>query len=125
MVEGTGCFIGCGIDASSPYQVAVSHIITLITDVLTAKQYDIPFFYFTVKDFISSGIKWPLGVLNLNGGDKPLRQDLPMGARQLNVRCVDASGHATTSQVQTQVQLLAKLYADCTLPSNYVAILES
>lgn len=125
VVEGTGCFIGCGIDASSPAQIAISHIITLITDVLTAKQYNVPFFFFTGKDFLSVGIKWPLGVLNLDGSNKPLRQDLPMGARRLNLSCVDSAGNVTNAQVQTQERLLAELYADCTLPSNYVAILES
>jgi hypothetical protein len=35
VVEGTACFIGCGLNGT--YQVAVSHIITMITDVLTTR----------------------------------------------------------------------------------------
>ena len=33
VVEGTGCVNGCGIDASNPREVAISHILTLITDI--------------------------------------------------------------------------------------------
>jgi hypothetical protein len=118
VVEGTGCFKGCGLNGND--QVAISHIITLITDVLTTLQYDIPFFYFNGKDFVQDGIIFPIGVLDLNGNPKPLRQDLPMGARVLNMTC--ASG---TVQVAQQEQLLALLYQGCQLPSNYASILES
>ncbi len=118
VVEGTACFMGCGLNGA--YQMAVSHILTLITDVLTTLKYGIPFFYFTGKDFVQGGILFPLGVLDVNGNPKPLRQDLPMGARVLDLRC---SLH--TVEVAQQEQVLAWLYAGCQLPSNYVAILES
>jgi hypothetical protein len=118
VVEGTACFIGCGLNNN--YQVAVSHIITMITDVLTSLKYTVPFFYFTGKDFILAGYLWPMGVLDLNGNPKPLRQDLPMGALTLTMAC--ASGLVKTAQ---QELLLARLYHGCQLPSNYVSILES
>ena len=124
VVEGTGCFVGCGLNAHDPREVAVSHIITLITDVLTAKKYNIPFFFFSGRDFLSFGIRWPIGILDLSGNDKPIRQDLSMGARVLTMRCPSSSG-TTSVSVQTQEDLLAKLYANCALPANYVAILES
>ncbi len=118
VVEGTGCFVGCGLHGT--YQVSVSHILTLITDVLTTLNYGVPFFFFSGKDFVLSGYLWPIGVLDVNGHPKPLRQDLPMGARTLVMSC--SSGHVTASQ---QEQLLALLYSGCQLPSNYVSILES
>ncbi len=122
VVEGTGCYVGCGIDASSPYQVAVSHILTLITDVQTTLRYKVPFFYFTSRDFYftAGGDIAPFGVENVNGHPKPLRQDLPMGARALTMSC--SSGHVV---VIDQVQLLGKLYSGCQLPSNYFSILTS
>ena len=120
VVEGTGCFKGCGIDPSSPYQVAVSHILTLITDVLTTMRYHVPYFYFSDRDFIQSGVRWPIGILDLNGHAKPIRQDLPMGARTLTLSC--SNGHVL---VTDQEQLLSKLYQGCSLPANYVAILTS
>lgn len=61
-----------------------------------------------------------MGVRDINDHPKPLRQDLPMGARTLTMSC--ASGQVT---VFTQEQLLAKLYNRCTLPSNYLSILTS
>ena len=118
VVEGTACFIGCGLKGA--YQVAVSHILTLITDVLTTLKYGIPFFYFTGKDFVLSGILFPNGVLDVNGNPKPLRQDLPMGARVLGLMC-----SFRTLEVTQQERLLALLYAGCQLPGNYVALLES
>lgn len=118
VVEGTACFIGCGLNGA--YQVAVSHILTLITDVLTTLKYGIPFFYFTGKDFVSGSILFPNGVLDVNGHPKPLRQDLPMGARVLDMRCA-----SHTVAVAQQEQLLVLLYDGCQLPSNYVALLES
>jgi len=118
VVEGTACFIGCGLKGA--YQVAVSHILTLITDVLTTLKYGIPFFYFTGKDFVLSGILFPNGVLDVNGNPKPLRQDLPMGARVLGLMC-----SFRRVEVTQQERLLALLYAGCQLPSNYVALLES
>ncbi|HXX77134.1 MAG TPA: hypothetical protein VEI53_01470 [Ktedonobacteraceae bacterium] len=120
VVEGTGCYEGCGIDASSPYQVAVSHVLTLITDVQDALQYKVPFFYFSGKDFFFTvkGNIAPFGILDVNGHPKPIRQDLPMGARSLAMSC---SNQQVT--VLNQEQLLAKLYAGCRLPSNYFSIL--
>jgi hypothetical protein len=118
VIEGTGCIYGCGINASSPYVIAVSHILTLITDVQTTLRYQVPFFYFSARDFYGSGVFWPMGVRNSNDKPKPLRQDLPMGARTLNMSC--PSGSVTVS---TQEELLARLYNGCTLPSNYIGIL--
>ncbi|MHB8599641.1 MAG: hypothetical protein ACYDER_22885 [Ktedonobacteraceae bacterium] len=120
VIEGTGCFKDCGIDSSSPYQVAVSHILTLITDVQTTMQYHVPFFFFSGTDFNLGGVLWPIGVLNTHNQPKPLRQDLAPGARKLTLTC--ASGQAT---VVDQEQLLAKLYSGCTLPGNYASILTS
>jgi len=122
VVEGTGCYIGCGINANSPYQVAVSHILTLITDVQTALRYKVPFFYFSGRDFFFTvgGSVAPFGIDNIDGHPKPLRQDLPMGARSLTMSC--SSGQAV---VINQEQLLAKLYQSCKLPGNYLSILTS
>lgn len=122
VVEGTSCYIGCGINPSSPYQVAVSHILTLITDVQTTMRYQVPFFYFSGRDFFFTvgGGTAPFGVDNLDGRTKPLRQDLPMGARSLVMSC--GNSHVTVIDQET---LLAKLYAGCQLPGNYVSILTS
>ena len=120
VVEGTGCFKGCGIDQYSSYQVAVSHIMTLISDVQTTMRYRVPFFYFSDRDFIQSGEYWPIGIRDNWGHDKPVRQDLGMGARVLNMQC--ANGQFS---VVNQEQLLAKLYAGCSLPANYLGILTS
>ena len=120
VIEGTGCITGCGIDSSSPYVVAVSHIMTLITDVRTTMRYKVPFFYFSARDFSSQGHFWPMGVRDGNNQPKPLRQDLSMGARRLNMTC--ASGQVVVS---SQEQLLTRLYNGCTLPSNYISILTS
>ena len=120
VVEGTGCFKGCGVDPSNSYQVAVSHILTLTTDVQTTMQYHIPFFYFNDRDFILSGETWPIGILDLNGHAKPIRQDLPMGARTLTLAC-----HSGQVSVADQEKLLAKLYQGCSLPGDYIATLTS
>ena len=120
VVEGTGCFKGCGIDPYSGYEVAVSHILTLIIDIRTAMGYHVPFFYFSGEDFWASGFYWPIGILDINRHPKPLRQDLWMGARQLSMSC--SHGQAVVSN---QEQLLAKLYAGCSLPGNYSGILAS
>lgn len=120
VVEGTGCFKGCGIDANSSYEVAASHIMALVTDVQTIKQYHVPFFYFSGEDFDDQGIYWPIGILDKNGHPKPLRQDLPMGARTLNLTCGNKQ-----SSVENQLQLLASLYDNCALPANYVSVLTS
>ena len=118
-VEGTGCVNGCGIDASNAREVAISHILTLITDVKTTVGYGVPFFYFSGKDFFSA-IGWIYGVLDANGQPKPLRQDLKMGAVTLAMSC--SSGKAV---VADQEQLLAKLYSGCKLPADYTSTLQS
>ena len=122
VVEGTGCYEGCGINPSSPYQVAVSHILTLVTDVQTALRYKVPFFYFSGKDFFFtvSGNIAPFGILNVDGHPKPIRQDLPMGARSLAMSCSNRQ-----VIVLDQEQLLSKLYEGCRLPNNYLSILTS
>ena len=120
VVEGTGCFKGCGIDSTNAAQVAISHTLTLVTDVQTAMKYGVPFFYFSGKDFDSVGYYWPIGILDINGNPKPIRQDLAMGARKLQLSC--AGGQVT---VADQEQLLAKMYSGCTLPSNYASVLSS
>lgn len=120
VVEGTGCFKGCGINPDSSYEVAVSHILTLVTDVRTAMRYHVPFFYFSNKDFVQTGVIWPIGILDLNGHPKPIRQDLSMGARTLNLSC--SSGQVS---VADQQQLLVRLYQGCSLPDNYISILTS
>ena len=122
VVEGTGCYQGCGINPSSPYELAVSHILTLITDVQTALRYKVPFFYFSGKDFFfrGGGNIAPFGILDVNGHSKPIRQDLPMAARSLAMSCSNRQ-----VIVPDQEQLLAKLYEGCRLPSNYLSILTS
>jgi hypothetical protein len=120
VVEGTGCFKGCGIDPSSSYQVAVSHLLTLITDVQTTMRYGVPFFYFSDRDFMLDGIIWPMGILDINGHAKPIRQDLPMGARTLRLNC--ATGAVT---VVSQEQLLAKLYNGCTFQGDFISVIIS
>jgi hypothetical protein len=120
VIEGTGCFKGCGIDPYNSYQVAVSHILALITDVQTSMNYAVPFFFFSGTDFQTVSGYWPIGVMNVNGHPKPLRQDLWMGARTFQMSC--AVGPRV---VQDQEQLLMRLYMRCTLPYNYVSILES
>jgi len=118
VVEGTGCFKDCGIDIHNAVQVAISHTLTLIIDVQTAMKYSIPFFYFSGADFDSVGYRWPIGVLDIHGKPKPLRQDLKMGARSLTLSC--ASGKIN---VIDQEMLLAKLYSGCTLPNNYESVI--
>ena len=44
--------------------VAISHIMTLITDVKTTVGYGVPFFYFSGGDFHSAQIGWIYGVLD-------------------------------------------------------------
>src|SRR5947208_11528752 len=61
VVEGTGCVYGCGV-ATDSYDQAVSHILTLITDVRTTMTYKVPFFYFSTKDFLTSSQYWPMGI---------------------------------------------------------------
>ena len=120
VVEGSGCFQDCGLDPGNAYQVAVAHILTLITDVQTSLNYKVPFFYFSVQDFTRNGVLWPTGILDLNGNPKPLRQDLPMGARTLVMNCANAQ-----QSVTDQEQLLIDLYQGCTLPADYATTLNN
>ncbi len=118
VVEGTGCFKDCGLDIHNAAQIAISHTLTLIIDVQTAMKYHIPFFYFSGADFVSVGYLWPIGVLDLHGKPKPLRQDLNMGARSLTLSC--ASGKVTVIDQET---LLARLYSGCAVPNNYESVI--
>lgn len=120
VVEGTGCVNGCGIDANNARDVAISHILTLITDVQTTIKYGVPFFYFSGKDFFTPQIGWIYGVLDVNDHPKALRQELSMGAIKLEMSC--ASGKVV---VTDQEQLLARLYSGCVLPADYTGALES
>jgi hypothetical protein len=122
VIEGTGCVSGCGLDVNNPREIAISHILTLITDVQTAMRYRVPFFYFSDKDFFQQGqeVFWPMGVLDVHGRPKPLRQDLPGDTRILEMTC--SSGKI---RVADQLQLLAKLYSGCKLPDDYVSTLTS
>ena len=103
VVEGTGCFKGCGLDSDA--QVAIAHILTVISDVQTATQAQVPLFVFSGKDFFDQGVNWPIGVLDAAGNSKPLRQNLGMGSRTLTLSCPDGSSPV----VAYQEQLLAKL----------------
>ena len=120
VVEGTGCFKGCGVDPYNSYQVATSHILALITDVQTSKRSSVPFFFFSGKDFYDQGIYWPIGILTAEGHQKPLRQDLTMGARALTMSCGSKS-----VTISTQEDLLAKMYSNCALPGDYLNTLMS
>jgi hypothetical protein len=110
---------GCGIDAGSAWEVAISHKLTLITDAQTTLKYIVPFFYFSSRDFYSA-IGWIYGVVDANGHPKPLRQDLQMSAVKLTMSC--SSGKTV---VADQEQLLAKLYGGCKLPADYASTLGS
>jgi hypothetical protein len=118
VVEGTGCVTACGLYSNS--QISIAHILTLITDVQTAMHYQVPFFYFSGRDFFQKKLFWPMGVLNIRGHEKPLRQDLSLGAKALTLSCPGGSVRVTE-----QEPLLAKLYSGCTLPANYDSILIS
>ena len=120
VVEGTGCFKGCGVDPSNSYQVAVSHVLALITDAQTSMKYSVPIFYFSGKDFISAGYYWPIGLLDVGGHPKPIRQDLGMGSRVLALSC--GGKNATVSN---QEELLAKMYAGCALEGDYASVVYS
>ena len=116
VVEGTGCVNGCGL--STHHDISVAHIMTLITDVQTSMRYQVPFFYFSGKDFFQAGAFWPMGVLDLRGHAKPLVQDLAPGTRSLDLSC--SSGPVNVTE---QEELLAKLYSGCTPPDNWASIL--
>jgi hypothetical protein len=119
VVEDTGCFKGCGVNTNSKAQVAIAHILALVVDVQTTMQFHVPFFFFSARDFFASHVYWPIGILTNNGTPKPLRQDLSMGSRLLNMSC---GGHKI--KVATQEQLLAAMYQGCGLPGNAFWILE-
>ncbi len=120
VVEGTGCFKGCGLNPDNNAQVAAAHVLALVTDVKTAMDAKVPFFYFSGKDFKDQGVYWPIGILDADGNPKPIRQDLGMGARSLTMSCPNGGD----VNVVDQAQLLAKMYAHCSLPGNYVDILD-
>jgi hypothetical protein len=122
VVEGTGCFKGCGVDPYNGYQVAVSHILALITDVQTSMRYSIPFFYFSGKDFMDAGFYWPIGVLDINSHPKPIRQDLPPKSRIMDMTCYPANDVVA---VTDQEDLLGRLYTNCVLPDNYPGVIWS
>lgn len=120
VVEGAGCFQDCGLDPGNAYQIAVAHILTLITDVQTSLSYNVPFFYFSIQDVLHNSILWPTGILDTSGNPKPLRQDLPMGARTLTMHCPVGQ-----QSVIDQEQLLITLYQGCTLPADYATTLNN
>lgn len=119
VVEGTGCFKGCGVPGDDA-SIAISHALTLITDVQTSMRAKVPFFYFSGKDFRDQGVYWPIGILDEGGKSKPIRQDLSMGARTLTLSCPGGS-----VIVQDQLKLLSQLYDGCQAPSNYTSIIFS
>lgn len=114
VVEDTGCFKGCDNAINSRATIAIAHIRSLILDTKTASSYHVPFFFFSARDFLSQGITWPIGLQDINGHTKPLRQDLHMGSRSLTLSC--STGHIT---VIDQVTLLSSLYKGCALPGNW------
>jgi hypothetical protein len=118
VVEDTGCFKGCGVNANDKRQVAIAHIMALIVDVQTTKEFRVPFFFFSARDFFASGVYWPIGILNDTGGDKPLRQDLWMGSQALMMSC-----GSSRARVIAQERLLASMYQGCRLPENFYYIL--
>jgi hypothetical protein len=120
VVEGTGCFKGCGVNSDSSRDVAIAHILALITDVQTAQNAHVPLFYFSGKDFMDQGIYWPIGVLDINGHPKPIRQDLSMGAVRLTMTC-----GSKMDTVFSQLGLLSHLYSGCSLPGNYLDSIQS
>jgi hypothetical protein len=121
VVEGTGCFKGCGLDENNNAEIAISHILTLITDVETAMQAHTPFFFFSGMDFKTSDAYWPIGIVDTGSHPKPLRQDLAPGARTLALSCSGGKQQV----VSNQLELLAGMYNHCTLPDDYVNILSN
>lgn len=91
VVEDTGCFRGCDNNSNSKAKIAIAHILTVILDAKTAITSRVPFFFFSARDFLSQGIYWPIGLQDINGHAKPLRQDLPMGSRSLTLSCQGGS----------------------------------
>lgn len=114
VVEDTGCFKGCDNDINSKAKIAIAHILTVILNAKTAITFRVPFFFFSARDFLSQGINWPIGLQDINGHAKPLRQDLRMGSRSLILSC--PRGRIT---VIDQVTLLSSLYKGCALPQNW------
>ena len=82
--------------------------------------YSVPLFYFSGKDFMDAGIYWPIGILDIKGHAKPIRQDLWIGARILYMTC----GNKVVA-VKDQEDLLARMYANCALPGNYASVIWS
>jgi hypothetical protein len=121
VVEGTGCYKGCGINENDPAEVAKVHVLTLITDTETSLRAHVPFFQFSGRDNKSSDGLVPLGILDLGGHPKPLREDQPMGAYKLVLSC-PGNAHVT---VINQLQLMVRLYGRCTLPADYFTTLTS
>ena len=120
VVEGTACFIGCGID-SSPAVVATVHILTLITDIDTSLRAHVPFFHFSSYDISIQGVIGPTGILDHLGHPKPLRQDQPMGSYSLTLTC---PGNKQVTVIN-QLQLMVRLYGRCALPTDYATILSN
>lgn len=120
VVEGTGCFVGCGIDANDLAVVATVHILTLITDIDTSLRAHVPFFHFSGRDVLIQGLQGPTGIVDSHGHPKPLRQDQPMGSYSLTLTC--GNKHVT---VINQLQLMVRLYQRCALPSDYASILSN
>jgi hypothetical protein len=114
VVEDTGCFRGCDNNINSNAKIAIAHILTVILDAKTAITFRVPFFFFSARDFLSQGTYWPIGLQDINGHAKPLRQDLRMGSRSLTLSC--PRGRIT---VFDQVTLLSSLYKGCALPQNW------
>ncbi|GAC1347571.1 MAG: hypothetical protein NVSMB27_13260 [Ktedonobacteraceae bacterium] len=118
VVEDTGCFKGCDNNINTKARVAIAHIMALILDTQTAMRFRVPFFFFSAQDFLSQGVYWPIGVQDINGQAKPLRQDLAMGSRSLTLNC-----RGKRKTVVDQVTLLAALYSGCALQGNWFSTL--
>ncbi len=121
VVEGTACYKGCGIDGTDPATVAIVHILALISNAETSLRAHVPYFHFSGRDIQQPGDYAPIGVLNLNGRAKGLRQDHSIGAYSLTLTCAN-NKHVT---VTTQLQVLVRLYDRCALPPDYATILSN
>jgi hypothetical protein len=121
VVEGTACFIGCGIDSNSAAVVAIVHILTLITDIDTSLRAHVPFFHFSGYDTSIQGVVGPIGIVDSHGHPKPLRQDQPMGSYSLTLTC---PGNKQVTVIN-QLQLMVRLYGRCALPADYATTLSN
>jgi hypothetical protein len=81
-------------------------------------QTQVPFFHFSGRDYHGQVFE-PTGILTPEGHPKPLRQDLPMGAKKLTLSCPNGK----QVEVVDQEQLLAKLYAHCSPQADYADVL--